>query len=110
MPLVAMAKTSLLAPPSIWMLLNRLFCPPIELETTRGSVPIRSVKLRPCSGSEVMVADLTVVTGPPRLRSPSTSRCATTAISSTKSLGTSMRFAVSRWPRLSWMSSWMAGL
>jgi hypothetical protein len=66
-PVDPMANRSVLMPPSIWMLLYRLFCPAIVMAPSElldgvawGEVVIRSVKFRPCSGRVRMALSLMV--------------------------------------------------
>jgi hypothetical protein len=65
-PEPARPNRSLLTPPSIWMLLKRLFWPATEVPTTCGEVAIRSVKLRPCSGNRATIESEIVIDAPVR--------------------------------------------
>src|SRR3989449_7410816 len=70
-PLAASPNRSLFTPPSIWMLLKRLFWPPSVVpgtpaETTCGTVLTKSVRLRPRVGSRLITSPEIVDAAPVR--------------------------------------------
>ena len=88
-------------PPSIWMLLKRLFCPPkvapgTPAVTTWGTVTMKSVKLRLSVGSRRMMESDTNVWAPVRDWDV---RGLASAVTVTPETSTAARFSETFWTR-----------
>ncbi len=114
-PLAASPKTSLFTPPSIWMLLKRLFCPPsvapgTPAVTTCGTVWMKSVKLRLIVGRRRMAESETNVWAPVRDGESSGFASPVTVMPATSSAARlSEKSWTKVWPRRSVTSVILAG-